>query len=128
VAVSVDEDLLGDRWGFHLAAGTSGVVVGIDEPGEFTAGLVFGVKNVAGEQFPFQRRVERLGCSVVQSLSGQCGPGLKRFRGARLGQLASAARLSAFDMTESFFVLSDSVGDGFESGSEVADLGLNWCV
>lgn len=34
-----------------------------------------------------------------------------------------AVGLAGFESAESFFVLADSVGDGFEGGSEVADLG-----
>ena len=34
-----------------------------------------------------------------------------------------ASGLSCFEVSESFFLLADSVGDGFEAGAEVCDLG-----
>ena len=49
------------------------------------------------------------------------GRRVKGAGGVSVGSCGGAG--SVFELSESFFVLADAVGDGFEGGAEVGDLG-----
>src|SRR5215213_8549666 len=63
----VGEDLFeGDGWEHLAAAVTAAVVVGVDEPGDVSAGLVLALEVPAGEEFVLEGRVEALRDGVVE--------------------------------------------------------------
>ncbi len=77
------------------------------------------------DEFGLVESDDRFGESVVVALTGQSGLGWKRPLAwiRRWSVRSSAGGGSAFEVSESFFLVADSVGEGFEAGAEVGDFG-----